>query len=625
MLKLSIILITLPLIAIGQSKESLKQVIEQSNIAELNKLKEKFINSDKEKDSRIFLFLNNNPQVIAREVINGKTIELVDVINNEPIFAETTNFSGAVTIRANHLYANGTLGLNLQGQGMTPAIWDNGAVNASHDELINRVYIMDTPTSVGDHASHVGGTMISSGSIANTSRGVAFNAQLYSYDWNSDLAEITDAATDGLLMSNHSYIISPPLAAWHFGAYDERAKNIDQILYNAPFYTSVWAAGNDRNNTNSLIQSQISSTGGYELIRNQANAKNHILVGAVEGVPFYSGSHDVVMTAFSSWGPTDDGRIKPDVVAKGFQVYSTGHSSSSHYYTASGTSMAAPMVTGGVTLLQQHFFNVYSNYMRSSTVKGIITNTADEAGEFDGPDYKFGWGLVNLRKAAQAISNKQSGQSVVEEITLNNGGTYNSTISANGTEPLKVTICWTDPAAMFPNTGFVNPTTRYIVNDLDIRITKDGVTYFPWKLDRNDPTAAATRDSDNNVDVIETIQIDNPNGVYNITVTHKNALTNGSQIFSLIATGPVLNLSTSENKLSQVVLYPNPVSDMLYINHKGIDLNNIDIYDIKGRKVLSIQPNSDFSNVQTNELTKGVYFVKIVGNQFEETQKLIVK
>jgi subtilisin family serine protease len=624
MLKLSILLVTFPLILLGQSKESLKLVIEKSNISELNKLKANFVNSDKDKDIRISSFLINNPEVKAREVLNGKTIELVDVINNEPIFAETSNFTGGVSIRANHLYSGGTLGLNVQGQGMSPAIWDNGAVNASHIELENRVSIMDTPTTIGDHASHVGGTMVATG-LANSSRGVAFNASLKSYDWNTDLAEITAEATDGLLMSNHSYIISPPLAAWHFGAYDDRARNIDQILYNAPYYTSVWAAGNDRTNSNSLIQNQISATGGYELIRNQANAKNHILVGAVQGVSFYTGPSDVIMSTFSSWGPTDDGRIKPDIVAKGVSVFSTGDESSNHYYTAQGTSMASPMITGGVTLLQQHYNNVFSNYMRSSTVKGLLTNTADEAGDFDGPDYRFGWGLANLRKAALTISNKQNGLSIIDEISLNSGSSYTTSVGANGTEPLKITICWTDPAFPFPNSGFVNPTTRYTVNDLDIRVTKDGVTYFPWKLDRNDPTAAATRNSDNNIDVIETIQIDNPSGVYNITVNHKNVLTNGSQLFSLIATGPILNLSSLNSNISNISMYPNPANDFVFISYKDVSLNKIEVYDINGRKVISVLPDVDYSKIQTNELTPGVYFVKLSGDQIEETQKLIIK
>jgi len=623
MIRLSLFLFVLPFILFGQKQETLTKVISGTNMSELNRLKDSFYNSNKDKQSRVLKFLETNPQVRLKEVVNGKTIELIDVLNNEPIFAETTNFSGAVTIRANQLYAGGTLGLNVQGQGMMPAIWDNGAVNASHIELENRVSIMDTPTSIGDHASHVGGTMIATG-LANSSRGVAFNAQLKSYDWNSDLEEMAAEATNGLLMSNHSYIIAPTLAAWQFGAYDERAKNIDQILFNAPYYTSVWAAGNDRNNTNSLFQSQVSATGGYEILRNQANAKNHILVGAVESVPFYSGSQDVIMSAFSSWGPTDDGRIKPDVVAKGVSVYSTGHTSSNHYYTAQGTSMASPMITGGVTLLQQHYFNVNNNYMLSSTVKGLITNTADEAGDFVGPDYKFGWGLVNLRKAALAITNKQSGQSVLEEITLNNSASYNTTLSANGTEPLKITICWTDPAAMFPNNGFVNPTTRYIVNDLDIRITKDGTTYFPWRLERSDPSLAATRTSDNNVDVIETIQIDNPNGVYNVSVTHKNTLTNGNQVFSLIATGPITNLSTLNNSLSSIGMYPNPANDIVYINHNEIILDVINVTDMNGRIVLSVNPTNNFTTIQTSTLNTGIYLVNLIGSGISETKKLII-
>jgi len=71
----------------------------------------------------------------------------------------------------------------------------------------------------------------------------------------------------------------------------------------------------------------ISSNDAFGSIAWDANAKNILTVGAVEGIPGgYNRKEDVIMSSFSSWGPTDDGRIKPDLVADGVGVYSTNAS-----------------------------------------------------------------------------------------------------------------------------------------------------------------------------------------------------------------------------------------------------------------------------------------------------------
>lgn len=215
--------------------------------------------------------------------------------------------------------------------------------------------------------------------------------------------------------------------------------------------------------------------------------------------------------------------------------------------------MASPGVTGVVLLLQQYYNQLYSSYMKSATVKGLILHTADEAGAWPGPDYEYGWGLINAERAAIAIRDKNSTtstKSVIEELSLNNGATYTKSITASGTGPLKVSISWTDPQSTLINTNTVDPTTKYLVNDLDIKITKDGVTYYPWKMQgMSAPSDVATNTGTNNADNFERIDINNPSGTYTITVTHKGSLVNGSQNFSLIATAPTLStLGTGEVK-----------------------------------------------------------------------------
>src|SRR5690606_23634167 len=89
----------------------------------------------------------------------------------------------------------------------------------------------------------------------------------------------------------------------------------------------VWAAGNDRSDTgDGSHPAPPDGNGGtgFDSIGPEGSAKNNITVGAVLKVPDYTGPSSVVMSAFSSWGPTDDGRIKPDLVAAGVSIFSTG-------------------------------------------------------------------------------------------------------------------------------------------------------------------------------------------------------------------------------------------------------------------------------------------------------------
>ncbi len=132
--------------------------------------------------------------------------------------------------------------------------------------------------------------------------------------------------------------------------------------------------------------------------------KNILTVGAVNPIAAgYSSAADVLMSSFSSWGPTDDGRIKPDVVADGVGLTSSIASSNNAYATYSGTSMATPNVTGSLLLLQEYYVQLHPGiFMRSATLKGLTIHTADEAGPNPGPDYQFGWGARQCSQSRHA-------------------------------------------------------------------------------------------------------------------------------------------------------------------------------------------------------------------------------
>lgn len=610
----------------SQTKEERFKISTYSNHFANQKLLKTLREDEISRKQRLNTFLNLNPTFEKRVTVGEFGIqELVDVLpNGNMIYAKTYNEGAGITARANKLYSGGILGINVQGQNMIAGVWDGGNIRETHQEFMNgsisKISNADGATFAA-HATHVMGTIIAKGVLPSV-KGIAFNASGISYDWNSDLTEMLGEASNGLLVSNHSYGFGSLGSIWFYGAYDSRAKQIDEICYNNPFYLPVVAAGNDRNATTAPGSTQIANKFGYDMIFGHGNAKNVITVAAVEQVDEYVGPSSVVMSSFSSWGPSDDGRIKPDISMKGVNVRSTLPTSNTSTGFMSGTSMASPGITGVVLLVQQYYNQLYSNYMKASTAKGLILHTADEAGFYSGPDYEYGWGLVNAEKAAKTIRDKNSttsSKSIIDELTLVNNSTYTRTITASGTSPLKISISWTDPQAPTANSGTTDPTTKYLVNDLDIKVSKNGVDYFPWKLEGLlAPYSPATNTGTNNVDNFERVDINNPSGTYTITVTHKGTLTGGSQNFSLIATSDNLStLSTNEairENDNKVNFYPNPAKNYIQINEKDKDLL-INIYDVSGKLVLTSKLVDNRINI--SQLTKGNYIANFINKKGE--------
>jgi len=172
--------------------------------------------------------------------------------------------------------------------------------------------------------------------------------------------------------------------------------------------------------------------------------------------------------------------------------------------------------------------------MKSATLKGLACHTADDVGNI-GPDAVFGWGLLNAKKAANAITTNGLNTWISEE-SLNQSQVFTKTVKSIAGQPLVATICWTDIPGI-ANTGTLNDPTPAIVHDLDIRITQGSATFYPWRLQAN-ASLAARRNGDNFVDTVETVAIDNANGGdYTITITHKGNLQTNKQDYSLIISG----------------------------------------------------------------------------------------
>lgn len=534
------------------------------------------------------------------------------ILDGIPVYYGTDfNEISSQMLRANTLYPGGSLGLNVTGQGLIAGVWDGEKVRLTHVEFGGRVVSGDNASVLSQHATHVAGTILAAG-VSSTRRGIAYQANAITYDFNSDLSEMSTFASDGNLVSNHSYgIIAGNLPTYFFGQYTSQAANVDELIYNYPYYIVVKSAGNDRSST---TLAQVQQKQGYDLLTGMSCSKNNITVAAVKQMTSYVGPESVEFTLFSNFGPTDDGRVKPDISALGLDVSSASNGTDNSYAVLSGTSMSAPAITGLILLLQKHFNNLnQGSYMLASTVRGLLCHSAREAGLNTGPDYEYGWGLADGFTAAQIISNRTS-TSILDERILNNNQTYTTTFTISQTQDLNITLAWTDPAGVVNSGTTADVRTPRLVNNLDIKVIKDGITYYPWKLDPTDVFAPASNNSDNNIDNIERVEIFNATpGVYTIQISHKGTLTNGSQEYSLIASGTSgLSLSNANfDNDNTFFVYPNPAQNEIHFNNpKGLNLDEVSIYDITGKLVLSSQGVAN-NTIDVSRLQSGVYMIKI--------------
>jgi len=491
---------------------------------------------------------------IKETLANGKKIELQGIgADGSPLYYETYSDEAGLVSRASTLNTDGMMGLRLDGDGMNVGVWDAGIALQNHVEYNSRIAIGDENSEVDTHATHVTGSIISTG-LKKDARGVANMANVISHDWTRDKIEVTEAAADGLLLSNHSYgIKADRVPDWYFGAYTKVAQDWDKIMYNAPYYLMVTAAGNAQKSRDNETPTFGKIADGFDVLLGFTISKNNITVaGANSKIDNNGNLKNAEVSAYSSFGPVDDGRIKPDLAGNGGSILSTDASSNTSYDISSGTSMATPGVTGSLLLLQQYHEELYGEYMRAATLKGLALHTADDI-DAEGPDYKMGWGIMNSKNAAELLNNKDFISHVSEE-SLENGESFSFEVSAEGNETLIASISWTDVQSSFTNSGDLNNTTAALVNDLDIRITQNGQSFLPWKLNPAQAGNAATK-GDNKVDPFERIDIPNASGTYTITVTHKGELVNAIQDFSLIISGVMMttcSISAPEISLDTV-------------------------------------------------------------------------
>jgi subtilisin family serine protease len=443
--------------------------------------------------------MSNDAQTVRFRI----KISELDQIYNEPAFyyfeeidsppvAEGTE--DRTSHRSNSIATDYLGGLKYDGTGMTVMLQDNSIID-SHIDFTGRVTNDGSASQSGDHGEHTGGIIAAAGNLDPKGRGMAFGTDLLVYgSSDNNFNDVpTLYTTDDLTITSKSY------GNGNNAGYTALARQLDQQVRNMPSLIHVFSAGNS--GTSDFGYGAGSGwgniTGGHK------QGKNVLAVGNLSITDGLAGS--------SSRGPAADGRIKPDICAVGTSVYSTLEPN--NYQNMSGTSMACPGVAGTMAQLYHAYKSMNGGVNpNSALMKASVLNTAEDLGNV-GPDFKYGWGRINARRAYELLNANN-----YLSATITQGGNNSHTINVPaGVSQLRVMVYWSDYEA----SANASPA---LVNDINMQVVDPSVTSFnPWVLDET-PNATALNslavrgiDALNNV---EQVTIDNPaSGNYSVNVS----------------------------------------------------------------------------------------------------------
>lgn len=417
------------------------------------------------------------------------------------------NFRARTSHRVNYLQADFSGAPGYDGSGIVVGHGDDGAIDF-HIDFTGRL-IVNSGASNGDHGDHVAGTIFGAGNLDPDGAGMAPGADLYYQSYPSNLN-----SADANYINQNVLITTSSYSNGCNAGYTNFTRQMDQDAIDNPLMVHIFSAGNSGTSNCGYGAGNVwgNVTGGHKIAKNVIATAN---LTATDGI---AGS--------SSRGPASDGRIKPDIGAVGTGVYSTTDLPSPNSYgLKTGTSMACPGVSGVMATLYQAYIENHNSTPHGGLMKAILMNTAEDLGNA-GPDFIYGYGRMNARRAANAIEN---GTFITDSIS--SGGTPKSfqiPMPTSGTvKEVKIMLYWPDlPASTVAS--------RALVNDLDMKVTHNNVDYNPWVLDPT-PVASALnslavreRDSLNNIEQVTLL--DPASGNYTVEVSAFN-IPSGSQTF----------------------------------------------------------------------------------------------
>ncbi|XVJ60643.1 MAG: S8 family serine peptidase [Tepidisphaera sp.] len=463
-------------------------------------------------------------------------LDAVHFIDDAPAFT-FRNGSAAGIIQSNIAAQTPLWNNGLTGTGQIIAMID-GMPEITHCSFLDpvnpvgplhrKIQAMNGGVSPSFHGTHVAGTLIGNAGVSGDTRGIAHNARMV-YNTQPSFSETSMFNRLDLHRTQGAFVHSNSWGNDNTTAYDGIARAIDNFSW--------------QNDDNLVL---FAVTNG-SLLKNPENAKNCLAVAASGDAGsqgnFCSGGR----------GPTTDGRRKPEVMAPGCSIRSADYSSSCGVTSATGTSMACPMVAGLATLMRQYFVDGYyptgaanpadSFAPAAPLIKAALINSSTDMTGISGyPSNQEGWGRVlgddvlmfpaDARKLVVAQTRNAGPGSLMT------GGSYVLRLRVTDeTQTLKVTLAYHDaPAAV---SASLTP-----VNNLDLEVTPlGGASYLGNVFTNGRSTSGGTADALNNVEQV--IVQSPPAGSWMVRVSAP-AVNVGTQGFGLVVSGGVETLCLAD-------------------------------------------------------------------------------
>ena len=464
------------------SNKNIKEILQSFNLSKIEETQRNGKTIIVEASLSQLTDLSNHPAIHFVDLLQ----EPVSMLNHEIKTQQNVNVLNSILPG----------GFGLKGAGVTVGVGDGGELG-DHIDFDDRIinHANGSYSSFGDHGDHVTGIIGGSGHINERHRGIAPLSTIITQKTSLITYYSQDYWDDHqMVLTNNSYGTSFLCSA--NGAYNYTSQTLDAQLRDLPKMLHVFAAGNSGTKTCDPYPK------GYRtVLRYYQSAKNVLTVGNVD--------ENMNLSAGSSRGPVEDGRLKPEICGIGTNVYSTGREF--NYRKKSGSSMASPAVVGTLALMNEAYRQANDDEIPDGALmKAIACNTAQDLGN-PGPDYFHGFGLINGRRAVEVIN-----QGNYATDTISQGISQEETITVTpGQEQLNILLYWPDKEADLN-------ASKALVNDLDLVVLDpNGNPVLPWVLNPTpsevDQPAQRGIDTLNN---IEQVTIAQPiPGIYTVVVS----------------------------------------------------------------------------------------------------------
>lgn len=373
------------------------------------------------------------------------------------------------------------------------------------------------------------------------------------------------------------------------GSYTSTDQDADKICFELPDYVMLVANGNEGP--------------GFSSVGSPGGAKNVISVGACVS----KSPNDIAN--FSSRGPTNDKRIKPDIIAPGTDINSAQTQTTNGYVKLKGTSMATPQVSGIVALIRQYFkegkysvitgsYNPSSALIKAMLINGAVEMTgvdSDRQKEKKYPNNSQGWGRVDVTRT---LPFENSGR----EIKLwdldkgpSTGDKWYTTFNVNNAELIKVTIVWTDPPSL-PGSS-IN-----LINNFNLKLTTPNNKVFLGNNFKGSYSVeGGSFDSRNNV---EGIHLKNPpSGQYKIEVISSYTSSNNIGFAIVVGIDNQIIDNNIRKRIAVIGDYNGQIANFLQLEGYNVDSYldyNITVTKYKAIILNKVSNKPGFNTLLTN-------------------------